>query len=769
MRYLAGLNFFYIMVFEHNIEYLLAFISAIFGLSVPIMLQVIERVDSRYESTRLAERLKSEGIIKTCIVLLIVALVTSTYAVFCNFPSPWDCWIMNNSADLIAFVSCVALILGFLFACRVILIYYNPEKLQDRILDKYAKTKSVDDKERDFLDWVDLTKCLMAASDRTPAFKVYDTIGKEIYDALDKVDDGGLVLPGYVAKGITSINENLCLMPRRPFSINNGNQILKNLISQPEKLSDNTYRLIWNNLQLQLFYDQEDWVYEYWSAAVQVYDHQLASLYEGAPSFDNPDVAITAEDVKKRNEQRKRFKEFHITLCASVLREKRFDLLEKLLDYFHAMTPEYEYPLVPSSVAKVQEAFEMIKESPRLDFGAEGYYPMRGMKGIVDGIILGSVKKYLALLYVRVFSNIGRLKSTYVNYPITLGGLKRLDEDVDYLQRTLPSVLDNEVLMNILSFEDFTKAKDEMWAVLKEIKEGIVVKEKDFKKNKPHAVDIIEENLSEVKELVERTLADYEQFVRESKGPEEHKAFYLRGASSFLFPNEAFQHDAGISYANMAESVTGASLANIQHGFASVFYQKEQKRLKINSEEVFTALDRLELDDGYVVVAFDIYLDYYLNKKVDGLEKKNDGCSYNNVPIIRLHGGPSNLVTHELFIMKKTDMPSLSFIAPNDNNIKKYELKMLSDRYKLHGSVIKLSENKDLLNDVDKLNKDEALNYSLFNVFINAKMAWKQAAPLVCIKLMYDLKDNGTSDSLENVRPFEELFGSKKEDKTAEL
>ena len=753
-----------IMIFEHNIEYLLAFISAIFGLSVPIMLQVIERVDSRYESTRLAERLKSEGIIKTCIVLLIVALVTSAYAMFCQFPSPWDCWIMNNSADLIAFITCAALIVGFLFACRVILIYYNPEKLQDRILEYYAKAKKADEKERNFLDWVDLTKSLMGASDRTPAFKVYDTIGKEIYGALDKANEGGLVLPSYVVRGITSINENLCLMPRRPFSINNGNQILKNLISQPEKLSDDAYRLIWNNLQLQLFYDQEDWVYEYWSAAVQVYDHQLARLYEGTPSFDNPDVVIAAEDVNKRNAQRKRFKEFHITLCASVLREKRYDLLEKLIDYFYAMTPEYEYPLVPSSVSEIQEAFQMINESPRLDFGAEGYYPMRGMKGIVDGIIMGSVKRYLTLLYVRVFSNIGRMKSTYVNYPITIGGLKRLDEDVDYLQRTLPSVLDNKDLMNILSFEDSSKAKGEMWAVLKDIKDGIVVKEKDIKKNKPNAADIVEENLSDVKELVERKLGDYSQFVRTPKKNEDLKTFYLRGVSSYLFPNEAFQHDAGISYVNMAGSVAGASLSNIQHGIASVFYQKEQKLFRINNEEIFASLDRLKLDGEYTIVAFDIYLEYYLHKNVKGFVKEKGNYSYNGIQIFCLHGGPSELVTQKLFVMKKTDMPSLSYIAPNEGNINKYELKLLSEDYNLYGSVVKLSENEILLKGVDNLSEDEALNYSLFNVFVNAKMAWEQAAPVVCIKLMYDLKDNGTSDALDSVKPFEELFGEKEND-----
>ena len=68
--------------FDSNVEYLLAFVSAIFGLSVPIMLQVIERVDQRYESTRLAERLKSEKAIKASTVLLIIALFTCTYTVF---------------------------------------------------------------------------------------------------------------------------------------------------------------------------------------------------------------------------------------------------------------------------------------------------------------------------------------------------------------------------------------------------------------------------------------------------------------------------------------------------------------------------------------------------------------------------------------------------------------------------------------------------------------------------------------------------------------
>lgn len=748
------------IIFNHNIEYLLALISAMFGLSVPIMLQVIERVDQRYGSTRLAERLKSENTIKICVILLIFALITCTYAVFYNFPSLWDCWFMNNSADLVALVSCLALIVCFLCACRVILIYYNPDKLQDRILDSYWKAKTDKKKERDFLDWVDLTRILFSTSDRTPALKVYDTLGKEIYKALDTADEEGVSYPNYVVTGITSINENLCLMPRRPFSINNGNQILKDLIARPEKLSNDAYRLLWNNLQVQLFYDQEDWIYEYWGAAVQAYDLELMPLYEGMPAYDNPDKLISIMDVGKRNESRKRFKEFHITLCANIMREKRYDLLGKLTGYYRSMTPEYEYPLVPSSFAEIMDALQSIEDSPRLGFGVENYYPMRDMKGIVDGIVLGNVKQYLTFLFVRSFSNIGRLERAYAYYPETIGGLKRMDEDIDYMQRQLPSVLMNQELMNTLSFTDLKKTKEKMRVFIESIRGEITKREKIFKQTKPNDADLIKENLLEVKELVKQSLCDYSLFVKEVKNNANNKTYYLNGVSIYLYPNTAFQHDAGISYVNMAESVTDASIGRIQHGFASFFYLKEQKRFKINSEEVFAALDRLGIEDDFVIVAFDIYWDFYMHKGVDSLEKENGKYSYKGVPIICLHGGPTDIVSQTIYVMKKNDLPSLSYLAPVEEYIKQYELQLLDDDYKLYGSIVQLSRNKELLKKVDNMSEEEAKEESLFNVFINAKIAWRQSAPVVSIKLMYNMKDNGTADALENLVPFEKMFGS---------
>ena len=744
--------------FDSNIEYLLAFVSAIFGLSVPIMLQVIERVDQRYESTRLAERLKTEKAIRVSIVLLIIALFSCTYTVFCHFPSPWDCWIMNNSANLLALVSCIALIVSFLFSCRVILIYYNPRKLQDRILSSFEKSIKDVSKERDFLDWVDLTKILLAASDRTPALKVYDVLGKETYGSIEKAGKEGIAFPVYLTKGITSINENLCQMPRRPFSINNGNQILKNLIAQPGKLTDEAYRLLWNNLQLQLFYDKEDWVYEYWSAAVQKYDLEIAPIYEGMPVSDNPERTVSKEDVFKRIEERKRFKEFHITLCASILREKRYELLDKLVSFYRAMTPEYEYPLVPSSFSEILDAFKLVEESPRFDFGVEGYYPMRGMKGIVDSMVLGSVKRYLAFLYVRFFSNIGKRKSTYASYPDTIGALKRMDEVIGYLQWVLPSILREEDLMSILSFTSFSEASDEMQALLSEVKSGIEDKVKELRKTKPNEPEIIQKNLEEAKGLVLHRLQDYAPFIKRSKETKDSKTYYIRGNNSFLFPNQAFQRDAGISYVNMAESIADASITEVQHSFATTFYLKKPKQIRIGSEKVFDVLKRLEISDGYVIVAFDVYWDYYLYKEVEGLRKEEERFFFNDVPIICLHGGPSQIVSHSLFVLKTNNLPSLAFVKPIADHITQYQLTLLDDSFKLYGSVVKLNENEELLKGVTKMSEEEAREHSLFNLFLNAKITWDMSAPVLCIKLMYDFRDNGSVDSEEIVIPFDKFL-----------
>ena len=56
------------------------------------------------------------------------------------------------------------------------------------------------------------------------------------------------------------------------------------------------------------------------------------------------------------------------------------------------------------------------------------------------------------------------------------------------------------------------------------------------------------------------------------------------------------------------------------------------------------------------------------------------------------------------------------------------------------------------------MSEEEAREHSLFNLFLNAKMTWNMSAPVLCIKLMYDFKDNGSVDSEKIIIPFDKLF-----------
>ena len=69
----------------------------------------------------------------------------------------------------------------------------------------------------------------------------------------------------------------------------------------------------------------------------------------------------------------------------------------------------------------------------------------------------------------------------------------------------------------------------------------------------------------------------------------------------------------------------------------------------------------------------------------------------------------------------------------------------------VEGSSLTLDEVKDV-------SKTQANESSLFNVFISAQMTCAKSAHIVSIKLMYNMRDNGSCESIESIRPFETMF-----------
>lgn len=743
------------VVFEHNIEYLLAFIPAILGMSLPILLQVIERIDQKYKSSRLAERLQREPVINVCKWSLILALVTCAYTAFFRVDSWVDCWIINNSANLIALIFSSALVITFLWSCVVIMDYYNPEILQNRIIQALNKARGDEKKHLEsLLDFVDLSKTILEVSDREPAYLIYDVLSKEIQSIISNAHEDGMVVPDYLANSITSINENLCLMKRRPYSINNGNQLLKMLISNPTKLSEDTYRLLWRNLLLQLHYNADEWVYEYWTAAVQTYDFDLQRIFDGMYAVDG-ETQYTQEDVDRRLTQRQRFLEFHVVLCSYILNLKKYDLLDKLFWYTQEMPPTY--PLIPSTLSEIIAIFRQIDESPRFGMTGEQSYPFLGMKGIVDGEIKGAVKRYLSLLYLRLFSAIGIIPDFNLVLPNELRALKLYDSYMESLKWFIARIKDSHELNTLLNIDEVKIGPAEE---IERIKSEINCKIEEIRENGELDEKLANENKTELKEYVVRHLTPYKPLVVIDSKLTPDAQYWIHCNVSNLYPNSAFMRNSDESHFGMAEKNGADVIGRFQHKFASVFYQTAGDNIyRISSGSVFEAFDKLQINHDHVIVAFNIYWDYYINAKQKGLVKKEDGSyAYKDVTILNLPSGSMRFVDKTLFVLRKEDMPVLSFEDMPDAQIEQYRMEKIEDEFKLYASLIQLSQHNDVAvmvnNDLPEVDiKDK----TLFGAFLNAKVLWSKYIPILQLKLMYSLGDNGRADDIDKVTSFQRV------------
>lgn len=121
------------------------------------------------------------------------------------------------------------------------------------------------------------------------------------------------------------------------------------------------------------------------------------------------------------------------------------------------------------------------------------------------------------------------------------------------------------------------------------------------------------------------------------------------------------------------------------------------------------------------------------------------------------------MVSQTLFVIRDSGKPVLTFIPPVKEHIEKYNLQELNENYCLYGSIVKLNDNAALLKAVDNMSQKQARGYSLFNVFINAKVSVNLTSPVVSIRLMHDLRENGKADKVDDIIPFEEMFVKKAE------
>mgnify|MGYP000855045237 CR=1 FL=1 len=745
----------------------LSVLSTLFGMSYPLVIGCIERIDSKFRSTKLSERFLSKVSFKYFRYTLVINLIIGVLSPF--LMASWQ-----HARFFIIVIQCVGAIVSVLYVFILfskIMSYYTIADLQREILTDYKKAVQKNDKTKEaeyFTQWVDLSGELLKSADETLVQSVYETLSGYVIKKYANFRDKILVFDPYYYDGVSRINEFLSKGESKPISVNNGNSILTSLIWMDSIVSETTYRYLWRNLRIQMFYNKDEWIMEYWKIASQKIRPFMKPIHQNG-------LPYTTEQIEECERLRGDFVEFHIMLCAMLIQEKKYQLLELMLSFTQSEPPSY--PLIPSTLREIIAIFNRINQNSFTNpFYYESKYQMPNMYGITEGKIVGAANCYLALLAYRIYV----IRWDYNSYlsvlstgtlPSTLSELETLKNNLGVFKQWLMKIAENKDLLNVINFQSFDKEIKEKARIygyqeaallkpdklLSNMEKEILTKMEELRSTLPLSNRKVASEEKELTDNILRVIEPYSPLLldRLDRRFSQGKSYNLNSSVKIPFRNTAFVENPDVEHINIAGSMSSYMLQNFQYLFARSFYQEyTDAGYNLSSEDLFEGIDKLELNEEHYIIAFGIYLDYYIDRVTD-LQKKKDHYTYKGVKILLLDCS-TEYFSQMLYVMRYDDRPFLTFQEPSEEEIKKLYLHKADKSYNLWLSIQKIQDHPELLEEPIKAQLGgNAKQYSLFSAIWMPKLSFNsERHPAVYIKVKYRLTNEGSYDSVDKVKPF---------------
>ena len=744
---------------------ILSVLSTLFGLSYPLVIGCIEKIDDKFGSTKLSERFMSEISFKWFKTSLVINLVMAVV-----FPFLMDGCVHARLIMGVQCVGAIVLVSSALFLFSKIITYYNITDLQKAILNNYKDAVSKTDKAKEskyFTQWIDLSGELLKSADNELVQSVYEVLYDYVVRVHSENRGRALVFDLYYYEGISRINEFLSKGESQPISVNNGNSILTSLILMGSVVSETTYRYLWRNLRIQMFYNKDVWIMEYWKMASQKIGLFMKPIHQYI--YDEEGKPYSQEQIEEKQKQRENFMEFHIMLCAMLIQEKKYRLLELMLSFTQSEPPSY--PLVPSNISDIIDAFNKINHNSFVDpFYYESRYQMPNMHGITEGKIVGAANCYLALLAYRIY--VIRWNYGYESVlntgalPDSLSELNILRENLDVFKRWLERINSNKELLDIIGFSSFDKVFEEKSQLYDKtillrpdeltsrMQNEILNKMEQLRTSLPLSEEKVDSVEGELTGNIIRAVAPYgDLFGRRFS---QDNCYNLNSSVTMPFPNTAFVDNPDVGHAGIAGCMSSYMLHNFQHMFASSFFAEHSLTdYSLSSEDLFQAIDKLNLNKQHYIIAFGLYFDYYIGSIKDLKKETDHKYSYKGIKILSLDCS-TEFFSQMVYVMRFEDRPSLDFHEPTAEEQQKLCLKKMNDLYGLWLSLEKISKHPELLEEPIKTKLgDKANQYSLFTAIWGPKLFFKpNKYPVVSIKVKYRLTNEGEYDNVDKVTPF---------------
>ena len=751
------------------VEICVPLIIILLGTAYPIILNNISNIGEKYHSKYLLVLFKQElfqkkrGFTMKCFQFkfdlfqwfLIFSLGSLTFLIF-EFKPLINIWIINNSANLLVFILTLSLLIIFFLWLKEVSLYTGDIiKLLEYLTKKYYEEADIDKKQYILMSINEITINAVENNDKRieeDILKFYlglrIRLRKEYKDNHNKQNEEGIRYPYYYHQLIRELikifvdrnDDNFISLQSR---ITNGDFLVPNDF-QNIKISEDTYNSLWYNITL--IRNNTDYMSKFWSHSNQYFWTELKDIVR---YLDNSNK----DEVEEREQERKRFLEFHYTVGGLLLYSKNYEALKYIFSYSQQSPPDYK--LLPYHMKELFEWIEFFrneyKQIPKFFIGYDRYrFPNLDSVGTREQVIFW-ICRYLCVLFIRQYK---LYKNPYysntTNQPylndLSLMELYNWKESITYFKFCLNKVLeDREALEQLELWNTYKLKYSEIDKFIIELEQSIHKHISDKKERAELSQKKIEQFYASSKEILENCLEEYLPINNTEDFDTDFKVTF---SGQRTLSNKSFFVDDDISCMGYDSSLANfISRYSIKKYIPNSFLGAETKSYLLNNNNLLEGIGRIinDKEEDIVIIIF--------NAGDDTSQKLNN--SQYKEKVIPL---PATDLRNTIFILEKSNLPNIE-IADISKEVKQEpQMKKISDEWNIYGTVIdiNLPENEAIkekwIDDINYYQKENELQILLGLLFVG-HIKFKSDRKIIQININNEFEELGTENKLSDLEP----------------
>lgn len=611
---------------DYTFSAIISVFSAIIGLAFPFCLSMIHRFQDIYKTDNVVEWFVEEQAYKEFLWILKLSIpitISMPFILFLVDPNRW------LTVSLLVLQS----VLAATMICKLVLLYY--------LIIDYSSSRRLVERTKD--SEIEKMAWLMLMSDNNSNQEAYDSAKSKVYDrianylksAKENLRTKELSFHGEVENVVIQLLKASSCPDKYPSISKDLGLVyfIYDYVYFKLPLSDQIYKLMWRALNDMVKARNDIWLRGYWSAALQ--------------------YVMYMRSEQSHEQYEDRFKLMHLFYGALLLGDGYDDMLRYILT-FRNVTSEASL-LLPSTENDLFNALLKVDQLKATPFTLSKDYPMFFLPFDVrcDERIYSTFMDYLALILLLLSLNRSCHENECFVIPSSLS-----EEDLLYIQEIIEAFQDRyvnkakEYAKYMLGVKDF----DQLYKDGKDRIETVLLKCAEQRKFIKDEID--PDKLGQLKQRLINTYrtANFPFAERTDKGIKGEAIRTKLCVQATLSPGQIMKGRNTVSV-NFENVLISMMRRQVYEQLAQIFlFNKPRVSYLIQNKDILQALDKLNIDDTYVLLNNGVNLWSYGigsgQEHIPQIRYTQEGMFYKGMEFLSVGGG-----NNEFFILKKSDLP----------------------------------------------------------------------------------------------------------------